>query len=375
MSSSTEAAGPLDGVRVLDFSMYLAGPYASRLLADHGASVIKVEPPTGDPIRTAQPKVDEVGRYFAQMNCGKKCIVLDLKTEDGMAAAKRLIAESDVLLENFRPGVMTRIGLDDEAIRRVRPDIINCSVSGYGQTGRDSSRAAYAPVVHASSGYDMAAFEYARVSDRPARNRSTAADILAATHAFGAICAALLRRERTGEGERIDVTLQGSMLNLLPYEVQAAQVSEETAPIVFAPIKAADGFLMVVPVSQLNFQALARGTGKLEWLEDPRFCEYEARWLNWDTMLEELEIWAAGHTAEEAEAMLLEAGCPCTRYRTIDDVIADPELKAQGGAVELRDAAGAYLVTNSPMRFSQAPVGARPWVARLGEHQDEILKS
>ena len=141
MSDPTKRPGPLNGVRVLDFSMFLAGPYAGRLLADHGAEVIKIEPPGGETIRSAHPVVDGKSRYFAQLNAGKKCITLDLKSEEGKAAVQKLIVDSDVVLENFRPGVLDRLGLGYEILNEINPRIIYCAISGYGPVGPNSEPA------------------------------------------------------------------------------------------------------------------------------------------------------------------------------------------------------------------------------------------
>lgn len=373
MSDTAKTAGPLDGIRVLDFSMFLAGPYAGRLLADHGAEVIKIEPAGGETMRGGHPIVAGRSRYFAQLNCGKKSVVLDLKSERGIAAARRLAASADVVLENFRPGVMDRLGLGYAALREIRADIVYCAISGYGPTGPNAGRPAFAPIVHAHSGHDMAVFEYARVLDRPPSNRATAADILASTHAFGAIAAALFRRERTGEGERIDVTLLTGIHNLLFYEIQAAQAKQDIPPLVYSPVRAADGFLMVTPISDANFRDLATAIGRDDWPADRRFNTVSERWRHWDAMLAELESWTLRHTAEEAERIILAAGCPCTRYRTVEEALGDPDLLAQGGVVEMEDGGGRYLIVNSPMRYANAAVGPRRWVAELGEHQAELL--
>jgi len=374
MPDIAKTPGPLDGIRVLDFSMFLAGPYAGRLLADHGAEVIKIEPDGGETMRGGHPIVAGRSRYFAQLNCGKKSIVLDLKSEEGKAAARRLVATSDVVLENFRPGVMDRLGLGYVALCEIRPDLVYCAISGYGPTGPNAGRPAFAPIVHAHSGHDLAVFDYAKVLDRPPRNRGTAADILASTHAFGAIAAALFRRERTGAGERIDVTLMTSIHNLLFYEIQAAQAKQDIPPLVYAPVRAADGFLMVTPISDANFRALARAVGRDDWLADERFNTVSRRWPHWDAMLAELETWTVLHSAEEGERIILAAGCPCTRYRTVEAAIHDPDLLAQGGVVEMEDAGGRYLIANSPMRYASATVAPRRWVAELGAHQDEVFR-
>ena len=373
MSDPKKRPGPLDGIRVLDFSMFLAGPYAGRLLADHGAEVIKIEPPGGETIRSAHPMVDGKSRYFAQLNAGKKCIILDLKSEEGKAAVRNLVADCDVVLENFRPGVLDRLGLGYDLLSEINSKIIYCAISGYGPIGPNSNRPAFAPIVHAHAGYDMTIFEYANVSDRPISNRSTAGDILASAHAFGAISAALYGRENSGSGERIDVTLEGGMHNLLYYEVQQAQVESDIPPLVYSPVRTKDGFLMVVPVSDPNLRAMAKATGRSEWVEDPRYNSVGERWKYWNDLMGELEEWALGYTAEEAERMLLDAGCPATRYQSVTDVVKDEGLKATGGLVEINDGNEKFLIVNNPMRYRNSDVGPKLFVDGIDQRKDEIL--
>ncbi len=373
MSGPKRRPGPLDGIRVLDFSMFLAGPYAGRLLADHGAEVIKIEPPGGETIRSAHPMVDGKSRYFAQLNAGKKCITLDLKSEEGKTSVRNLVADCDVVLENFRPGVLDRLGLGYDLLNEINSQIIYCAISGYGPIGPNSDRPAFAPIVHAHAGYDMTIFEYANVSDRPISNRSTAGDILASAHAFGAISAALYGREKSGSGERIDVTLEGGMHNLLYYEVQQAQVESDIPPLVYSPVRAKDGFLMVVPVSDPNLRAMAKATGRNEWVEDPRYNSVGERWKYWNDLMVELEEWALGYTAEEAERMLLDAGCPATRYQTVSDVVKDEGLKATGGLVEINDGSEKFLIVNNPMRYRNSVVGPKLFVDGINQRKDEIL--
>ena len=372
MSDPEKAPGPLDGIKVLDFSMFLAGPYAGRLLADHGAEVIKIEPPGGETIRGAHPVIGGKSRYFAQLNAGKKCVVLDLKSEEGKETVRRLVSDADVVLENFRPGVMERLGLGYAVLSEVNPRLIYCAISGYGPTGPNSTRPAFAPIVHAHAGYDMAVFEYARVVDRPLRNRSTAADILASAHGFGAISAALYGREKTGRGERIDVTLEGVMHNLLYVEIQNAQLEDAVEPMVFNPVRAKDGFLMVVPVSDANLRAMANATGR-DWAEDPRYNTVGERWKHWDELLADLEEWSLGHTAAEAERLLLDAGCPATRFRTVKEVVEDESLRETGGLIEIDEGTGPYLIVSTPIRFTNRDVGPGRFVDHLDGSRDEVL--
>ena len=373
MTQTQVDSAPLDGVRVLDFSMFLAGPYCSRLMADMGAEVIKVEPLGGDFLRHAPPFRDGRSAYFGQVNCGKKSLELDLKSAFGQRVIAGLLPSVDVVLENFRPGVMARLGLDYASLSAARPDLIYCSVSGYGQSGPSAQRAAFAPIIHAASGYDLIMMRYQGDAERPPRTRSTVADILGATHALGAINAALFHRERTGQGQRIDVAMMDAMHNMLAYEYQAAQLPDPDRPIVFGPIKARDGFVMVAPVSPANFAGLAQAVGHPEWVEDPRFAEPIARIRNWDLLLTEVEKWSAGLSADDCEAAIQEAGCPCTRYLEIGESLSEPQIEHRGAAVPVEGGDGAYQFANCPAQFDPAPVAARPWVAELGQHNAEIL--
>ncbi len=367
------APGPLDGIRVLDFSMFLAGPYCTRLMADMGAEIIKVEPPGGDFLRNAPPFRNGRSAYFGHINCGKKSLELDLKSPLGQDAVRRLLPSVDVVLENFRPGVMGRLGLDYETLSALKPDLVYCSISGYGQTGPGSQRPAFAPIIHAASGYDLIMMKYQGDADQPPPTRSTVADILGATHALGAINAALVQRLSTGRGQRIDVAMMDAMHNMLAYEYQAAQMEAPDRPIVFSPLRTSDGFVMVAPVSLANFKGLTEAAGRPELLEDARFAEAKARVRNWDQLLAEVEAWSVGQTTDECEAAILAAGCPCTRYLQIGEAMAEPQIAERGAAVELADAGERYLVANCPAQFVGSDVGAKPWVAGLGQHTAEIL--
>lgn len=178
---------PLEGVRVLDFSIMLAGPYCARLLADVGAEVIKIEPPEGDEMRLRAPLRDGQSAYFGQLNAGKQSIALDLKSPDAIKLVHRLVESADIVVENFRPGVMERLGLGFEVLRKINPRLIYCSISGYGQAGAQAERAAYAMIVHAESGFDRTLMRYAGERDRPAAGAVFVADILGGIFAFSAI--------------------------------------------------------------------------------------------------------------------------------------------------------------------------------------------
>ena len=206
VSHSSSAAGsrPLEGVRVLDFTRVLAGPHAGRMLLDLGAEVIKVEPPEGDITRTTYPRINSVSTYFAQQNAGKRCISVDLDHHEGRELVLRLVDQVDVVLENFRPGVMQRLGLGIDVLHARNPRLVVASVSGYGQTGPWVHRRAYAPVVGAESGFTKAQGD-AR-GGVYANDAHSHADVYTALECGAAVLAALFQRERTGRGEHIDIS-------------------------------------------------------------------------------------------------------------------------------------------------------------------------
>jgi len=366
--------GALDGLRVLDFTTTIAGPHCGRLLADLGAEVIKIEAPEGDMMRTRPPLRDGASTSFGQLNAGKKSIVLDLKSPRGIEAACRLVATADVLVENFRPGVMRRFGLDYDALKEIRPELIYCAISGYGQTGPSSQLPAYAPVIHAASGYDLAHMAYQGEERRPDYCGIYIADVLTGTYAFGAIMAALYQRQSTGRGQMIDVSMLESMLSLTLSEIQAAQFS--VPPLgrpIFGPIAARDGYINLSIASERTFQNLAIASGHPGWITDPRFAQYQNRRVNWGELIDELEAWSKERTTEEVQALFDKYGVPSSPYRTVREAMADPQLAHRRAFAEVQDAGGTFLALNPPFRMSDATAAAVPYAATLGEHTEKLL--
>ena len=259
--------------------------------------------------------------------------MLDLKSRDAIEALYRLIAKADVLVENFRPGVMRRLKLDYEALRRHNPKLIYCSISGYGQTGPSAELPAYAPVIHAASGYDMAHLTYQAGRSRPDYCGIYTADVLAGTYAFGAIAAALYQRGRESEGQFIDVSMLESMLSLTLNEVQWSQfkVAPPSRPM-FGPVETADGYVMIAIASEKTFQAMAAAAGHIEWVNDPRFALYSNRRSNWADFMDGVEIWARKLSTKACLHALSENGVPASAYRTVAEALADPQLVHRGAA-------------------------------------------
>ena len=364
----------LDGLRVLDFTTTIAGPHCTRLLADLGAEVIKIEAPEGDMMRTRQPLRNGASTSFGQLNAGKKSIALDLKSPAAVEAVRRLVAIADVVVENFRPGVMRRFGLDYEALKPLRPELIYCAISGYGQTGPSAELPAYAPVIHAASGYDLAHMAYQGEARRPDYCGIYIADVMTGTYAFGAIMTALYQRQATGEGQMIDVSMLESMLSLTLSEIQNAQfaVAPPGRPI-FGPIATADGWINLSIASERTFRSLAAASGHPQWLSDPRFAEYANRRANWGELIEELERWSTERTTGEVQAIFDRHGVPSSPYRTVKEAMADPQIAHRQAFGEVRDAGGGFQALNPPFRMSATIAAVRPDVAALGEHAAELL--
>jgi crotonobetainyl-CoA:carnitine CoA-transferase CaiB-like acyl-CoA transferase len=366
--------GALDGLRVLDFTTTIAGPHCTRLLADLGAEVIKIEPAEGDMMRTRPPLRNGASTSFGQLNAGKKSIVLDLKAPQAVEAVHRLLATADAVVENFRPGVMQRFGLSYEALAPIKPELIYCAISGYGQTGPSSQLPAYAPVIHAASGYDLAHMAYQGEQRRPDYCGIYIADVLTGTYAFGAIMAALYQRQVTGRGQVIDVSMLESMLSLTLSEIQAAQFA--LPPLgrpIFGPIAAKDGYINLSIASERTFQNLAIASGHPQWITDPRFARYNDRRVNWGELIDELEAWSKEGTTQEVQALFDRHGVPSSPYRTVKEAMADPQLAHRGAFAEIHDAGGTFQALNPPFRLSAATAAAVPYVAALGEHTEELL--
>ena len=371
----SEPARPLAGIRVIDLSTLVAGPWCSRLLADCGAEVIKIEPAgEGDVLRHSSPVPGGISRTFAHFNCGKKCVALDLKTPEGVEVARELIARADVLIENFRPGVMARLGLGAEKLRAQNPRLVWCSVSGFGQTGAMSQQAAYAPIVHALSGFDSVFLREQRGADAPPASAIMIADVIAAVYAFGAIQTALLRREREGVGATIDATLLEAMLSVVAIQIQEAQAPVPSAPKVFRPTRTRDGFVIVPLVSPRNYLALYPAIGRAEWCADSAFATRRGIAANELEIERALGEWAAQRDTAEVVDAIVAAGLPCSRYRSPAEVLEDEHLWQRGSFAPQSDTRGDFAVLNPPFRFAEFDCTALPLVGALGEHTREVLE-
>lgn len=366
--------GILDGIRVLDFTAVIAGPYATRLMADLGAEVLKVEPPEGELLRHGPPFRNGVSALFSQLNSGKRCLSLDLKKPAAREIILRLLPRMDVVVENFSPGVMARLGLDYANLRAHKPDLVMCSISGYGQTGPAADRPAFAPIVQAWSGYENVTLGYQPGLTKPLNMGLPVADTTAALQAHGAIMAALFHRARTGEGQFIDIAMHDALLATMHKDFQQ-MLNPDGRERLYGPLATHDGFVLVILLSQRHFEALADAMGQPALKNDPRFSRTAERMHWYADLISLVGAWMAGQTTAQVVACLEAAGVPVSPYRDLRAALTDPQLGHRGMITELVDAAGPLPVPNTPMQFSATEAAVKPWVATLGQHTEEILHS
>ena len=363
------------GLRVLDFTTTIAGPHCTRLLADLGADVIKIEAPEGDMMRSRPPLRNGASSYFGQLNAGKKSVVLDLKSDTAVAVARRLAADTDILVENYRPGVMQRLGLGYASLANTNRRLIYCSISGHGQTGPAADIPAYAPVIHASSGFDLANMAYQPGRLRPDYCGVYVADVLAGTYALVAIGAALHQRQATGEGQQLDISMLESMLSLTLGELQTAQFEVPPPPSrpIFGPVATADGYICMAVASERTFCGMAAAADRRDWIADPRFARYLDRRANWGVLMDEFEAWSKGVSSAECLRALAHNSVPAAAYRSVREAMADPQLQHRGAFAEVADAEGSFKALNPPFRMSTSATSVGGRAPALGEHTHEVL--
>ena len=372
--------GPLAGIRIIDLTSMLSGPWATMILGDQGADVIKVEMPgQGDHTRTGGNRSNGMAASFLNLNRNKRSIAIDLKTTDGVALVKRLAASADVLVQNFRPGVVERLGLAEDDIRKAAPDIIYVSISGFGEVGPYAEKPAYDPVIQGFSG--LATVQAGSDEARPRLLRTILPDKLTAITASQAITAALLARERTGEGQHVRLSMLEAVLGFLWASDMSGQTFVGDEPERQEPASAfdliyetADGYMTVAALTDRQWAGLARVVGRPEWLEDERFKTPALRQKNIDARLELTQQALMAQPAAEWLECLTAAGVPCGPVLTRGQVIRDPQVAALGLVVETEHPrAGPLRQTRAAARFSQTPPEIRRGAPALGEHTQEVL--
>ena len=381
-SSAAKDEGLLDGYTVIDFTRVLAGPYCTRLLADLGARVIKIERPgEGDEIRYTTLQLDadrtDQSSYFARLNTGKEGIAINLSRPQAREIVLDLVRTADVVVENFSPGVMTRYGLDAATLRAEFPDLVYCSISGFGQTGPLSSMQAYAHLINAISGMmdlDRAGEAQPRVS------YLQAADVLAGTHAFGAICAALLRRARTGKGATLDISMLECLIAAddITYGSLLNGGRVERQPRVGMMVHAIGERHIALQTAGAPhlWSRLVTLVGKPELAADPRFSTPQARRENWGALQQVYRDWLGRYqTADEAIAALSAARVPVVPVLSPEEVVDHPQLASREAFPQVPHAGcGSIRVTATPFFVDGKPThprGSAPY--RIGEHTHDVL--
>ena len=268
---------------------------------------------------------------------------------------------------------MARLGLDYATLEKINPRIVYCSISGFGQTGPWATRSAYAPMLHAASGFDLVNLSYQNGLERPLNTGIMVGDVLGGTYAFGAIQTALLSRERTGRGDYIDLAMMDGVLGMLTYEFQEAQFPQPKKPNTYQPTRAKDGFIMIAAVKPNNFAALWRAIGHPEYATDPRFATGKGRAKNWATMMSLIDEWASDKTAAECEAILTGGDVPCSRYFTVRETLQQPHLAERGSFEVIDDGAGPLKVPNPAFKLRNSNVRARNYVPALGADNATVL--
>jgi crotonobetainyl-CoA:carnitine CoA-transferase CaiB-like acyl-CoA transferase len=371
--------GPLDGLLVADFSRVLAGPYATMLLADMGAEVVKVEgPPTGDETRSwTPPDRDGVSTYYLGINRGKRSIVLDLRDDTDVALARELARRADVLIQNLRPGGMAKFGLDVESVRRDNPGVVYASISGFG-SAEGADVPGYDLLVQGISGL----MSLTGSPDGPGyRAGISVFDVMAGNHAVIGILAALRHRDATGEGQHVEVNLLSSALaglvnhssawvagGVVPYRMGNAHPSV----FPYEPFATADNDLIVIAANDRQFQRLCGALGIPEVAEDERFRTNGDRTRNREELRPLLEEQLTRRKAEEWFDLLLAAGVPCGPINTIDDGFAAAERFGLEPVVEVGEGDRALPTTRHPIRFSATPVDYELPPPELDEHGAEL---
>ncbi|MCT8990756.1 CoA transferase [Chelativorans sp. SCAU2101] len=380
-------AQPLEGVRVADFSHVIAGPLATQFLCLLGAEVIKVEPPGGDVLRnyTQRKELRGMAEPFIGANAGKKSIILDLKTDFGREAARRLIATADIMVENFRPGVIDRLGLGYETVREINPGLIFCSISGYGQDGPMRDYPAIDQIIQSVSGLMGLSGE---PDSGPMRIGFPVVDTYSALLAAFAIQAAYIQRERDPErrGQYIDMSMLDASLVMMASVVNPLVISniepKRTGNRGFSLAPTADTFetaenaITIGAVQQYQYERLCAALGRPDLLSDPRFADPDSRMAHDRELQAELAKTFMTKTALEWEAILSEAGVPAGAVRPVREVLKLPQLEGRNLMLEVEvpnPAISRATILNAGFRFAHDGPGVSAPPPLPGEHTDEIL--
>jgi crotonobetainyl-CoA:carnitine CoA-transferase CaiB-like acyl-CoA transferase len=382
VNEQTPANLPLSGIRVVDFTRVLAGPLCTMLLGDMGADVIKIEDPAhGDDTRAWAPFVDGWSTYFLGVNRNKRSVAIDVKSADGRALLEDLIRSADVLVENFRPGTLERLGFGPDRARALNRRLIYCSISGYGATGPRRDLPGYDMVIQGESGLmDVTGFP----DNGPTKVGVAITDCLAAQYAVQGILLALISRGKTGDGQFVDIALLDAAVSVLglPTGIVAAtgrspgrlgNAHPSLAP--YEPYPAADGLVIVAVANPRLWTRFCQAVGAAELEHDPRFATNSDRLEHRDALNARIIDHFRHRRVDDLIDVLTAAGVPCGRVRTIEQVLADPQLAARHMLVEVPAGHATITVPGNPVKLSGAPTLPVDAPPALGEHTDAVRRA
>lgn len=380
---NNEQSGALSGVRVLDMTRVLAGPFCTMLLADLGATVIKVEEPErGDDSRGYPPFLRGASTYFANLNRNKKSLVLDLKKKEAKDVLSALLKRADVLIENFKPGTMEKLGFGYEDVKRLNPKLVYASISGFGQYGPYKDRPGYDIIGQAMGGL-MSTTGWP--DSPPTRTGTAMADILAGLNCAIGILAALKGRERTGMGERIDVALVDSVVSAMETIVQLYLVEgripgrignryEFIAP--YDSFAASDGWVVIGVGGEEVWKRFCKAIGRDDLLQDPRFATNRDRVREYGPLKDIVTEWSSKRKADDIISLLMKSSVPCAPIYNIEQIVNDPHIaEARGMVVDMpHPVEGTMKVIACPIKFTETKPSIRSTAPLHGEHTEAILR-
>ena len=373
-------SGPLAGIRIVDLTTMISGPFATMLLGDQGADVVKIERPDGgDQMRRFGRRSGALTAPFVNNNRGKRSVAVDLKKPEGAEVVKRIASTADVFVQNFRPGVVARLGLAEEVLRDLNPRLVYVSISGFGGKGPLAHKPAYDPIFQAASG--LASIQGASDSARPRMVRAMLPDKIAALNAAQAVSTALYAREKTGLGQHVELSMLDAVLSFLwsgemdghTFLENPAEGPEESSPFDLI-YESGDGYICVATVTSAQWVGFANATGNSHWLQDPRFATSEAREAHRTERLELMQEVLRTRPTDEWIERLEQADVPCSRIHTRREIVHHPHLAASESLVEYRHPdAGGIRQARDPARFDRTPTSPALMPPMLGEHTGEVL--
>ena len=372
---------PLDGLRVIDLTRVVAGPFCTMMLGDMGADVLKIEEPRhGDDSRGWGPFINGCGAFFFELNRSKRSVALDLKAPEGAAALRQLVASADVLIENFRPGSLAALGFDYASASAINPRLIYCSIAGYGQTGPDAQLPGYDAVIQGEAGLmEMTGFP----DGAPTRVGVAITDYLAGLYASQGILLALHERAQSGRGQHVDVALFDAMLSVmrLPHSVLVATGENPTrggndhltiAP--YEPLRAKDGQFVLAVANPRLWDRFCDAVGRRDLHDDPRFATNADRMRNRTVLKQELEAMFAEWTVADLTQKLQAHQVPCGRVRTMREAVEHPQIAPRQLLVhQIHPQFGELTTLGSVVKLSRTPAEIRRPAPALGEHTAEVL--